>query len=293
MRKFLVISLALHAAVLVLALAVLPSADKFEVKSRTAIEVDISRIGDVSKRMAIAKEAEAPKEKPAPKKSETVKKAEPAPKVDEDVKKAVKEAAAEPRKDEPRKADSKPADPLKDLIKETVTETPAPKKEQPKKTAEKPKEAKKPEKKKREKLDVDKLEAFLNKIDDRAAPEPQSASEDRPAAGEATLQGTDDRLSADIVDALVSRVRGCWTVPPGARDADLSVRIRFRLNPDGSIAGPPEVENWNADPLFDATARSAVAALMECQNYSDLPRDRYELWKDNTLDFNPNLMFDS
>ena len=82
-------------------------------------------------------------------------------------------------------------------------------------------------------------------------------------------------------------------MPPGAREANIVVKVRFGLNPDGSVIGFPEVQNPSSDPLFDATARSAVAAVMECQAYSFLPQDKYDLWKDLIINFNPNMMFDS
>ncbi len=310
MRWSLSTSLVLHGAILVAALVVLPNPNKYDIKPQQAIQVDISQIGDVSKQMAMTKAPETPKEKPAQKKTETVKKAEPAPKVAEVEKKAVVEAAAEPpppvpkkeepKKEEPKKDEAKPAepDPLKDLIKDTVTETPekkeeAKKKEEPKKTAEKPKDKKKKPEKKKPKLDIDQLEAFLNKVDESQAPEQPAEADTQVAAGEANLQGTDDQIVGTIVDLLVSRVKECWTVPPGAREANMSVRIHFQLNLEGRIVGVPEIQNSSSDPLFDATARSAVAALMECQDYGFLPKDRFDLWKDNTLDFNPNLMFDS
>jgi TonB family protein len=85
-------------------------------------------------------------------------------------------------------------------------------------------------------------------------------------------------------------VKACFNIPAAAREANLSVRIHFQLNQDGSVKGQPNVANSSADPVFDATARAAVAAIMECQTY-DLPQDRYDLWQDNTLDFNPNLLF--
>ena len=49
--------------------------------------------------------------------------------------------------------------------------------------------------------------------------------------------------------------------------------------PDGGI---------NVDDCGEIS--TAVSAILECQNY-ELPPDQYELWKDNTLDFNPNLLF--
>ena len=59
------------------------------------------------------------------------------------------------------------------------------------------------------------------------------------------------------------------------------------------VIGVPEIINPANDPLYDATARSAVAAVLECQAYSFLPQDKYDLWKDLIINFNPNMMFDS
>ena len=134
MRKSLITSLILHAAILVAALVVLPDPDKYKVQTQDAIQVDISQISDESKRKATAKSADKPIEKAAPKKVEEVKKVEPAPKVDEKVKTAVKEPVAEPpppppapKVEEPKKEEPKPLDPdpLKDLLKK-VEEEPKP-----------------------------------------------------------------------------------------------------------------------------------------------------------------------
>jgi len=297
MRWGLTTSLVLHGAILAAALVVLPRPEPFKVKPQDAIQVDISRIEDVSKRQATVKAVEKPVEKPAPKKTEEVKKTEPAPKPAEEVKKAAKEPEAAPPKPEvktaePKKEEPKPLDTaaLADTLK-TIEEKPAEKKPEEKKPEKKAE--KKPEKKK-PKLDMDQIAAFLNKTDEtKAAPEPPSEFAAEPAQGEANLQGTDDRLAATFVEALVQRIRECWTVPPGAREANIVVKVRFGLNLDGSVIGVPVIQNPSADPLFDATARSAVAAVMECQEYGFLPKDKYDLWKDLIINFNPNMMFDS
>jgi outer membrane biosynthesis protein TonB len=298
MRWSLTTSLVLHGAILAAALIVLPRPEPFKVKPQDAIEVDISKIEDVSKRKAATKVAERPEEKPAPKKIEEVKKAEPAPKVAEEVKKAAQEPEAAPpkseaKKEEPKKTESKPLDTmaLADTLK-TIEEKPPEKKQEEKKPEKKAE--KKPEKKKKPKLNIDQIAAFLDKTaEEKAAPEQPNELAAELEQGEANLQGTDDRLAATFVEALVQRIRECWTVPPGAREANIVVKVRFGLNPDGSVIGFPEVQNPSSDPLFDATARSAVAAVMECQSYSFLPQDKYDLWKDLIINFNPNMMFDS
>ena len=99
------------AAILVAALIVLPNPDTFKVQPQEAIQVDISKISDDSKRKATTKTAEKPEEKPAPKKTEVIKKVEPAPKVAEEVKTAVKEAVAEPPPPEPKEEEPKKEEP--------------------------------------------------------------------------------------------------------------------------------------------------------------------------------------
>ena len=312
MRTSLAASLGLHAAILTAALVVLPNSALKEAKPVEAIMVDITSIGDVTKKMAMATDAEKPVGKPKSKKAEVVKAPEPKAKVDKTEKTEAKpskpKAAPEPPPEpEPeKKVEPKPepepaplnSDPLKDLIKDTIEPEPEKKVEKPKpeKKPDKPKPEKKPEKKKA-KLDVAALEdilnsdALVNKENEQKTTNASEATEDgNPSKGEANLQGADDRLVGTIIDALVSKVKQCWNIPPGAREANMSIRIRFSLNQDGTLAGTPQVENSSADPIFDATARSAVAALIECQAY-ELPQDRYDLWRENVLDFNTNLMF--
>jgi colicin import membrane protein len=91
----------------------------------------------------------------------------------------------------------------------------------------------------------------------------------------------------------MQRLAKCWNIPPGAREAQISVKIRFQLNPDGTVSGLPQVLNGSSDPLFTTTAQSAVSAVMDCQAYDFLPQDKYNLWQENTVNFNPNQMFPS
>jgi outer membrane biosynthesis protein TonB len=294
MRWSLTTSLGLHVAILVAALVVLPSPDAFKVDPQPAIQVDISNISDVTKIMTTTKDAEESKDKPAPKKAETVKPSEPAPKEAKVEQKAVKEASAEPpppepKKEEPKKEEPAPPDPtaLKDLIKDTVKDTPEPKKPDPPKPVDKPKPKK--VEKKPAKFDPDQIAALLNKVDETKAPDAPSTSEAKPAKAMVNLQGTDDSLSATIIDAFFQKLKECWAVPPGAIEANIGVRVHFKLNPDGTVNGTPEIVDQSSDPLVDATGRSAVSAILDCQAYDFLPKDQYDLWKDNILLFHPNL----
>lgn len=312
MRWSLTTSILMHAAILASALIVLPNPDAFKVQPQDTIPVDIISIEDFSKRQATAKNVEPPKpeEKIAPKKQEVMKDVEPAPEIAPEVKTAAHEPVAEPPEpkiEEPKKEEPKPEevkqpepDPLKELIKETA-DTPEPKQEEPKKAETKKAEVKpkakpkldKPEKKKPEKkLDVSEIENFLNKVDDvKAAPQKPADEEGSPKQGEFNMSGTDAQLAATIADALRKRLTECWAAPAGAREAQIVVKVRFALNPDGTVQGQPEVLNSSSDPLFASTAQSAVSALLACQAYDFLPADKYDLWRDNTINFNPNMMY--
>ena len=59
------------------------------------------------------------------------------------------------------------------------------------------------------------------------------------------------------------------------------------------MIGLPQIVNSSADPLFAMAAQSAVSAVMGCQPYDFLPPDKYDLWRENTINFNPNQMFRS
>ncbi|CAN5420326.1 hypothetical protein BH10PSE7_BH10PSE7_33100 [soil metagenome] len=311
MRWDLTASIVMHVGILVAAFVVLPSPDKFKVEDAEMIPVDIVSIEDVGRRQATVKTEEKPVEKPAPKPVEVVKPVQPAPEVAPEIKTAAHEPTAEPpppekkeepKKEEVKKEEPKPLDPepLKDLIKDTVKDEPKkeePKKEETKKVEipkEKPKEKPKPEKKKPAKFDTDDIAAFLNKVDDkRTAPLKPQDEAGTPKQGEFNLSGKDDGISATLIDALRKRLAGCWSIPAGARAAQLIVKVRFSLNQDGTVSGFPEVVNASSDPLFQATAQSAVSAVMDCQAYDFLPQDKYDLWRDITINFNPNQMFPS
>jgi colicin import membrane protein len=289
-------SLLMHAAILAAALVVLPNA-RHEADPVEAITVDISNIADTNKLSATAKDAPEKVEKPAPKKAEIVKKTDESLKVAEKEVLTAKEAKAPP----PPEPETKPAEAKKeeppppdaDALASLVKKTEEPKKE------EKPKPAKKPEKKpekKPPKLDTAKLEELLNtdallnkENEEKSTNASEAVTDGQPAKGQRDLQGKDEGLSATAIAAFVQRIRECWVIPPGAREANITVKVRIQMNEDGTIAGEPVVMNGPGDFLFDTTARSTVAAILGCQNYDFLPKDKYDVWKDLVLNFNPNM----
>jgi outer membrane biosynthesis protein TonB len=312
MRKPVVISVGFHAAILLATLVVLPAPKPFEVKPVEAIQVDISNISDKTQQMATTTEPSPAAEKPAPKITKVVKDVKPAPKVADEIKTAAREpnaapppepdppkpepAKPEPKKPEPKKVEPLPldSDPLKQMIVEDDQKAAEQKKlDDQKKLDEQKKVDDKKKLDAKRKLDKALAEAQdqLNKISgESTAPAKPSEKTGAPKQAAQEAQGQDAAMTATIIDALVSKVKECFNVPPAARDANLTVRIHFALKQDGSVAGQPDIQSVNSDPIFDATARAAVSAILECQKYQ-LPPDQYDLWKDNVLDFNPNLLF--
>jgi outer membrane biosynthesis protein TonB len=162
---------------------------------------------------------------------------------------------------------------------------------------------KKPEKqpeKKVAKLDTKKLEEILNmdslldkENDEKTTNASEALTDGEPAPGERDLQGKDQALSATTISAFVQRIRECWVIPPGAREGNITVKVRIQLNQDGSVAGAPQIMNGPGDFLFDTTARSTVAAILSCADYDFLPQDQYDVWKELVLNFNPNMFADA
>lgn len=311
MRYSLPASVLLHAAILVAAVVILPSPERFEVKEQDSIPIEIVSIEDISQRQAVSKDApeEKPEKKIAPPKVVETPKPKPAPEVAKEVKEAAKEPQIPPEpkpepKAEPEQAQPDPQ-PLEELIKQTETEPePAPQPKPEEKKAESkpvpvPKQKPTPPKKvaaketPKQEFNPDDVAALLNKIDDtrKSPPKPEQEEGVARKAEFTSLTGADDRLAADLVDALRRRIESCWSLPSGARDAqNLQIRLQFQLGIDGMLTGYPQLLNSNSHPAFDAAARSAQAAVKQCEPYNFLPAEKYDLWRDIILTFDPSRM---
>ena len=102
------------------------------------------------------------------------------------------------------------------------------------------------------------------------------------------------QLTASELDALASEVlrqlTPCWNIPAGARDArDLVVEIKASVSQDGTVRQATIVDQSRmSDPLYRAAAESARRTFFNptCTPLK-LPADKYEVWKDLVVDFNP------
>lgn len=120
-------------------------------------------------------------------------------------------------------------------------------------------------------------------IGQEVAPAPSTASERQLTIGE-----------IDALRLFIQRqIESCWDVPAGARNAaNLAVKVSFSLRPDGSLAGLPVVQDdvqaeKAGGPFCRAAAESARRAVLKCAPLTGLPTDRYEYWRDVTLNLHP------
>ncbi|GIL01961.1 MAG: hypothetical protein BroJett030_18600 [Alphaproteobacteria bacterium] len=135
----------------------------------------------------------------------------------------------------------------------------------------------------------DKIAALLNKEQPttggaRRSAEPESIGTRRPSNAV--------KLSQSEMDALRSKIQGCWSVPIGLAGAEeMRVTITMRLTRDGQIDGSPTVEaTGGEDSTRRSFAESAQRAVLRCQPY-ELPAEKYETWADVVVNFDPSQMF--
>ena len=280
MRRSTLISAALHTAILLWVVAAFPTT-KLNGPPLEEIPVDLAAPSDLTKIKAGTEDAkdEAPlKAKPKEKKSAAV------------TEKPPEETAAVPPPPAPQEKAEKAPEP-KPKKAEKPKEPKAPKKAED----DKPKKPKKPAlADTKHDFNTDKIAALLNKIPNAAAeqPEPAEIAEEAP---EKTVQGQSNggemTMSVNEIDALRARIAQCWSPPPGGLGAEeIVVKLRLKLNEDGTLVGYPTVANSGSSPFFQAAADSAVRAVYQCQPYS-LPSDKYALWRDMILNFDPSDMY--
>lgn len=126
-----------------------------------------------------------------------------------------------------------------------------------------------------------------------ATPTPEKETKQKgPTLG--APEGRDQQISAGEVAMLrariSSRLKVCWRLPSGGGGSDTpAVTVRWRMKPDGSVDGEPQVEQPRGDALFRIAAEAAVRAVRECSPF-DLPTDKYAAWRVITWEFDPSQM---
>jgi hypothetical protein len=138
-------------------------------------------------------------------------------------------------------------------------------------------------------------------IDKSLKDKPQQQTPDREkeleeAVNNSRISGLQaNRNTATIQDFIRDKMRECWTAPVGAVNiSEMIVVIRFSLNPEGFLMGPPKLQNQTQifasnDPFYRAAAEGALRAVRLCEPY-ELPREIYDQWKELELNFDPSDM---
>lgn len=104
--------------------------------------------------------------------------------------------------------------------------------------------------------------------------------------------GQQDANTMDLRDALRNAIEQCWSPPAGAPHPEqLIVSFHLMLNPDGTVAGSPQLtaESQAAaagNPFMRAAADAARRAIFVCAPYK-LPPDRFADWRDSVVQFDP------
>lgn len=100
--------------------------------------------------------------------------------------------------------------------------------------------------------------------------------------------GAQDAMTADLADALTGQIYKCWNPPTGVPHAEeMVVTVRLSLNPDGSVAEPPQSSADFGGPYRKAATEAAERAIYACAPYK-LPVNRYSEWRQSTVIFNPH-----
>ncbi|MCT2558480.1 TonB C-terminal domain-containing protein [Tsuneonella sp. YG55] len=98
---------------------------------------------------------------------------------------------------------------------------------------------------------------------------------------------------ASLFQAIARELRPKWQPPSGPEVEELITKVRFRLNPDGSLSGSPEVVRQSGitdlnKPQAGRHGEQAIRAVRLAAPF-DLPEEYYEAWKVVTVDFDWKL----
>ena len=104
------------------------------------------------------------------------------------------------------------------------------------------------------------------------------------------------RLTLSEEDALKAQIFGCWSIPLGLPyNENLLVRIKLQLKPDGSIIRSEILDharmNKPGQGFYKVLAESALRAIKLCQPLR-VPSTGYERWKELQLNFDAREMLE-
>ena len=96
-------------------------------------------------------------------------------------------------------------------------------------------------------------------------------------------------MTQSEVDALRSAIADCW-YPPDIWETDpgaVRVVVQFRLNPNGTLLGIPNVVQAPTGPYALVATQRALSAISQCAPFSFLPAEKYDAWQEVRINFDP------
>ena len=282
-KSSLLISLALHSALLLLSYAHIDGMFSRKVKDKGYVVFDYVEIGKTSKAPVLSKEeGKVSKTKAKSESKETVnQKSQPA------------ESAKAQEKNEKSKN--------KEV---SIQQKKRSNKEQKKKVDKQAMNTKKGDKKSKAN---DKAVVNLRKNKKAKNTDPKAAKksfdsilDSASAKGESENSGVKaeevgEVLTATQIDLIRQTIRKCWHFPAGLRNAeDLIVDIKMELDPEGNVKKAEIVDKTRManDHDYRTAAENAYRAVLDPKcNPLPLPKEHYNEWKDLELSFNPKEMF--
>lgn len=94
--------------------------------------------------------------------------------------------------------------------------------------------------------------------------------------------------------ALARQLQRCWSIEAGALyPDDLIVKVRVVVSRDRQVLSAAIIDQWrySKDLYFRSAADAAIRAFHspECKTL-ELPPNKYEMWKDIVVTFDPSDM---
>ncbi|MDH5410434.1 MAG: hypothetical protein OEY16_03520 [Alphaproteobacteria bacterium] len=291
MRKAFIYSLIFHVGVAIVALASIPASNPLPVEDVSTMDVDIADLTVTTRnRKPPPEEKVEPKEAPPAPPPPPKPRPSPPPEPEPEPAPVEPDAVEAPPEPEPAPPET-PKEQQVAIV--TPTAKPRPKNIKKKddfdsmlKTLEldDQESADSPDKKPKEKDFFDELNLDEIKPDEEPAPREKTQL--------ASIIGT--RLTVSEVDAVKNQFIKCWNVPVGARNPEeLVVEIKIWVDRDRMVRKAQIIDSSRmaSDRFFRAMAESARRAVLHKNcNPLKLPPDKYEVWKEITMTFDPSKM---
>ena len=286
MNKSLIISSALHVALIVLTALSLPFLAKKPIDLPPIISVELIQITEKTN-IPFAPKAKKIIEKAKEKEKQLVSEQAPPKKIE---KSKTKTVVSLDQNNETIDNQTPEAVPLPEKTVKQI-KTKEEKKQNPEKFDEEVKQVSEFEKK--ELFDPNSIAALIDKSKQDTAEIKTSknlVSQDQ----EKNIENSSLSLSEE--DALKAQIFGCWSIPLGLPyDENLLVRIKLKLKPDGSVIDSEILDharmNKPGQGFYKVLAESALRAIKLCQPLR-VPTTGYERWKDLQLNFDAREMLE-